>query len=125
MNPKMKYYQTYVTDLMHLESIGLITHKTSGFGGLCLKANKKIINIKYFDETIEIITLNDDNPNIDIGSVWLTNAGAQLERVSPKAKISGFADYIVDRLNGLSLGRLSLKRLQNTKHVSFRLQRFI
>jgi hypothetical protein len=80
--------------LTHLDSIGLINFNfTSGFRRLKLP---KSFRISYYDSSVAVELHNEENNEIEIGKVLLTQTGQQLATLCGSQPVEGFQDYVLE-----------------------------
>ncbi|RMH39903.1 MAG: DUF2806 domain-containing protein [Gammaproteobacteria bacterium] len=80
--------------LSHLESLGLIQFRTSGFKRLGLP---KVTQVFYYGQPLTLTLPKDEDNELDIGTVVLTRAGHELARICGARPVDGFFDYVKQR----------------------------
>lgn len=84
--------------LSHLDSLGLITFgHVSGYRRLGLP---KEVTLSYYGESVSIKFNNDENNDLNIGLVRLTQAGTQLAPVCGSTSSKEFKEYVLNKWKG-------------------------
>lgn len=80
------------TALSNLDSIGLI--KFNNTGGVRLPGVPKRLSLFYFDTVVLFSFPNENNNNMNLGNVMLTQVGMQLAPICGAHAIPGFLEHI-------------------------------
>ncbi len=93
-----KIYNAHSIDfssLIHLESLGLIQfNNLSGFRRLGLP---KQFAIFYYGKAVKLSMANDENNELELGHVLLTQAGQQLAPICGSRPVPEFLSFIIER----------------------------
>ena len=81
--------------LSHLETLGLVRFNNVNHY-VRLRLPKKVV-VFYHGQPIELTLQNEDNNELDVGTVLFTKAGQQLALICGATPVEGFFDYIHDK----------------------------
>ena len=82
-------------NLLHLQSLGLVTFNSLGGYKIIKQPETKSLN--YFNKKIELILNNDQNRELQLGQVLLTNVGIDLASVIKGNPIEDFFDFSLNK----------------------------
>lgn len=81
--------------LTHLDSIGLI--QFNSISNYVRKGLPKKLTVSYFEEPISLTIPNNNNTEITLGHVLLTQVGHELASVCHANSVDGFVDYVKNK----------------------------
>jgi len=81
--------------LSHLDSIGLI--QFNGISGFKQKGLPKTFNVAYCSQPLSLVMDKENDNELDIGKVLLTQVGSELATICHAKRVDGFVDYVKDK----------------------------
>ncbi len=79
--------------LQNLDNIGLITYKHEG--NFLKTEIPREVDIFYYGTQVRVEFPRDEDNNLSIGQVLLTNVGQELALISGSKKVDGFLEYVL------------------------------
>ena len=83
------------SSLSHLDSLGLI--QFNGISGFSRQGLPKQFQVSYCGKPLALTMQNDNDNNLDLGSVLLTQAGMELARVAEAPGMDGFVEFVKEK----------------------------
>jgi len=81
--------------LSHLDSLGLI--RFNGMDAFNIPQLPKRFTVSYAGQALKLMMKNEAQNTLDIGNVFLTQAGQELARVVKAPIVDGFYDYVKEQ----------------------------
>lgn len=80
--------------LSHLDSIGLIQFRSTGF---IMSNSRKNFAASYFGQSLPLVIKDEKDNTVKIGKVLLTQVGKELATVCKAQGVDGFIDYVKEK----------------------------